>query len=192
MSFFTYGGQWTDASFPIYILSYWGMGGYRSINFEYAECHSFWFASWGEKICCKVKRTSFVAIDSAREVTKSQPWRGRTLQGHISSYSTFDHPLRWTLRRAIMESFLRRSVIDCDHTFLAKWISCISSHFSSNIGNNYYQKLRRVFYEGTTTSRRRWWNPSLPLPHGINNEVGVITRFVCQAKDVANMELQYQ
>ena len=43
------------------------------VQLEYVECRLFLFASWGEKICCKVKRTSFVAIDSAKEVTKSQP-----------------------------------------------------------------------------------------------------------------------
>ena len=33
----------------------------------------------GEKICCKVKRTSFVAIDSAREVTKSMEFSLRSM-----------------------------------------------------------------------------------------------------------------
>ena len=60
------------------------------VQLEYVECLQFLFASWGEKICSKVKRTSFVATDSAREVTKSHPRRERTLQGHISSYSPFE------------------------------------------------------------------------------------------------------
>ena len=60
--------QWSNALFPKY----------------------FWFASWGKKICCKDKRTYFMATDNGREVIKSQPWRKPTLQGHISSYSIFE------------------------------------------------------------------------------------------------------
>ena len=43
------------------------------VQLEYAECLHFLFASWGEQICSQVKRTSFVAIDNAREVAKSKP-----------------------------------------------------------------------------------------------------------------------
>ena len=42
------------------------------VQLEYVECLHVWFPGWGERICSKVTRTSFVAIDSAREVTKSQ------------------------------------------------------------------------------------------------------------------------
>ena len=88
LGFCTYGEQWTNATFPNYLRVLEILG--AMVQLEYAKCLHFWFASWGEQICSQVKRTSFVAIDSAREVTKSKPWRERTLQGHISSYSPFE------------------------------------------------------------------------------------------------------
>ena len=41
-------------------------------------------------VCRKAQKISFVAIDRVREVIKSQPSRGPTLQGRISSYPTFE------------------------------------------------------------------------------------------------------
>ena len=49
---------------------------------------SILFTSWVEEICCKVKKTSFVAIDNVREVTESQAWREYTMPGDVSSFST--------------------------------------------------------------------------------------------------------
>ena len=74
-------------------LRYWGLW----FNWNMRNAFVFYSQVGVKKICSTVKRTSFVAIDSAREVTKSKPRRERTLQGHISSYSPFELVCRVTL-----------------------------------------------------------------------------------------------
>ena len=54
------------------------------VQLEYAECLHFLFASWGEKICSKVQRTSFVAIDSVSEVTMLPGERSGWTSGEAS------------------------------------------------------------------------------------------------------------
>ena len=59
-------------------LRYWGLW----FNWNKGERLHFWFANWGEKLGCKVKRTSFVAIDSISTIERERE-RENSARSHI-------------------------------------------------------------------------------------------------------------
>ena len=60
-------------------LRYWGLW----FNWNMRNAFTFDSQVGVRKYVLKLKGLLFVAIDNVREVTKSKPWRERTLKGHI-------------------------------------------------------------------------------------------------------------